>query len=871
MFSITCTTCQARLKVRDESTVGLILPCPKCGSLVQIVRPAEKAAARPTVAAAVVAPPIVKPPVPPQAPPVAKLVSEAVSPPVSEPLAPQPPTTVQISPGEIASPPFAGEVQAVAATEMAAETAVEAVWRKWLILIGSPLGGLVLMLGLMYALFSSNVPQVLPESTKAAAIADSATRKAAASDSSTEKKSAAAKTISNALDPRWLPSGTRVVLSLAASDVAGQSGVERLTAALGPCWTAAVAPAAEGLGLEFGQISRVTLAATDVQAVTNPLAASACSVIAIQLEHGVEPGRFSETGRPGNLTFRGLAVRKLDNPSWPHPFVVLPESGTVLTGPEELLHELENRSGPQFSSLAIAQLVETARPTAKLIAMIDLDAAREQKIASRAGRLFAVWPAGGRVWEDICAVPGGIGLCVDWTPGIRIDVALACADKAAAEGLDAVLATFLPAAKTAVAERIKNLPKDIQTGRVDRRWADRYEVFLQHLLAAGRTARRDLVEDVAWIRAGSDGDPVSTALAVLDAVEPAAADWHGAGLARDREKQKVILDALSEYDRREGGYPPGAAGGALLPPETRLSWLAGMLPHLEQRDLHRRLQFGYSWNSNENAPVTKQTLGAVVNPTLGASATDDGYPVTHYVGVAGIGADAGRLSRSDPKAGVFGFSRSVSPQDIPDGAADTIAILGVSGRLGPWSSGGNATVRGLSEQPYVNGPDGFGSGQPQGMLAGMADGSARFISKDIDPQVLERMVAIQDGAAGESAAAAIARPETAAKPATQTPADATPNAQTLPLDMSNRLSERLQKVEFVDVPLADVVEFVAAMTSLKIEFDDAALARKKFDINVLVTVQLAEADAKQVLETALSPHGLTCVFREGRLLITVGR
>jgi DNA-directed RNA polymerase subunit RPC12/RpoP len=40
-FSITCTTCKSRLKVRDESAIGQILACPKCGGLVMVKRPAE--------------------------------------------------------------------------------------------------------------------------------------------------------------------------------------------------------------------------------------------------------------------------------------------------------------------------------------------------------------------------------------------------------------------------------------------------------------------------------------------------------------------------------------------------------------------------------------------------------------------------------------------------------------------------------------------------------------------------------------------------------------------------------------------------------------------------------------------------------------
>ena len=40
-FSISCTTCQAKLRVRDPSVIGQILTCPKCGSMVLIEAPAH--------------------------------------------------------------------------------------------------------------------------------------------------------------------------------------------------------------------------------------------------------------------------------------------------------------------------------------------------------------------------------------------------------------------------------------------------------------------------------------------------------------------------------------------------------------------------------------------------------------------------------------------------------------------------------------------------------------------------------------------------------------------------------------------------------------------------------------------------------------
>ncbi|MEN6558657.1 MAG: hypothetical protein ABFC54_10800 [Thermoguttaceae bacterium] len=39
LFSITCTTCQARLVVRSTSAIGTILECPRCASMVQVTPP----------------------------------------------------------------------------------------------------------------------------------------------------------------------------------------------------------------------------------------------------------------------------------------------------------------------------------------------------------------------------------------------------------------------------------------------------------------------------------------------------------------------------------------------------------------------------------------------------------------------------------------------------------------------------------------------------------------------------------------------------------------------------------------------------------------------------------------------------------------
>ncbi len=826
VFSITCTTCHARLKVRDESTMGSILPCPKCGSFVEIVRTDAKPSgetpgqeAQPLQAP----PPVAAPATDDEKTLKAAAITAAavVPPPVAETLADKQP----VPPADTAG----GMPSWTSPTEL--------MWRKWLILIGSPVAGLVLMVALMSVFFPTDATtpgQKTSPATDAALTRDETVSHETASDQSHDN----AKTVRNYLKTGVLPYETRVVLSLTPAELAGQSGVQRLLSAAGPLWTAAMAPAIEGLGLDLGQIARVTLCATDARAMSEDVAAATRSVIVIELEPHVDLDALAEKGQ-------------IDSAAWGHPFEVWPRTRTIVTGPAELIREIATRSATNLASRPLSRLLESINTEANLIVLADVSATAAQRYVQRAKMLLDIWRDGRQAWQTICELPTGVGVTLRWPAGIEAHVALVCADKTDAQRLDAALATLIPAARTALAARIKRLGQEVGWGQVQPLWADRYETFLKHALSAIRPLRRDVVDDVLWLRSGWDNDPVSTALTSLDAVGPVKTDWLAAAGDCDRGNQQKILSGLDDYRRAEGSYPAGAVGGALLPPQTRLSWLASLLPYQERRDWHRRLQFGYPWNSEQNTPVTTRPLATVVNPALGASKTDDGFPVTHYVGVAGLGKDAGGLSRSDPKAGVFGFGRTVRRQDIADGASNTIAVLGVCDDLGPWSAGGHATVRGLSERPYINGPDGFGSGQPQGMLAGMADGSTRFISKDIDPRVLEQMVTTHggDGSAASTVAAA-------KRPAAMSSA------------VKARLQARIARIEFSDIPLAEVIGFVEEFTALRIAFDAPAMERLGISPGAPVTVDLSAASVAEILAAVLAPRGLECVEREGRLLIT---
>ncbi|MHC4405770.1 MAG: DUF1559 family PulG-like putative transporter, partial [Planctomycetota bacterium] len=233
-------------------------------------------------------------------------------------------------------------------------------------------------------------------------------------------------------------------------------------------------------------------------------------------------------------------------------------------------------------------------------------------------------------------------------------------------------------------------------------------------------------------------------------------------------------------------------------------------------------------------------------------------------------------------------------EDIADGASNTIAIMGVTRDVGAWASGGRPTVRALTQHPYVNGPDGFGSGQPGGMLVGMADGSVRFISNKIDPIVLKQLVTANggedvriawsppwrdpeaDGPKGKTAPdppesatggdEPVAKPEGKAHPGEIDPTD--PVVEPVEVDVTARLGDPVVKIDFPGVPLVDVVDLISRMSTLRISFDLDSMPDPGEAIRDPVTVRLSDTTVSEVLDAVLAERGHRIVVQNDHLLVT---
>ena len=228
---------------------------------------------------------------------------------------------------------------------------------------------------------------------------------------------------------------------------------------------------------------------------------------------------------------------------------------------------------------------------------------------------------------------------------------------------------------------------------------------------------------------------------LLPAIQQARA---AARRTQSKNNLKQIGLALHNYHDVHRHFPAGTHLNEDLKPEKRLSWMYEILPFLEQSFLFDQIQDEQAWDSETNAEFAEFSIQAYENPGS-VRDSDSVFGVTNYVGICGVGKDAPTLPMTDKRVGVFGYDRKLSFRNVTDGTSNTVAVSEASDKIGPWAAGGDSTLRSLTKKPYINGPDGIGGPFNGGCNMMILDGSVRFISENIDPEVMEALSTIHGG------------------------------------------------------------------------------------------------------------------------------
>lgn len=238
----------------------------------------------------------------------------------------------------------------------------------------------------------------------------------------------------------------------------------------------------------------------------------------------------------------------------------------------------------------------------------------------------------------------------------------------------------------------------------------------------------------------------------------------------------------------------GEEGGSIEIPaqsETGPGWIGLIAQTALPRE---QVNWEAGWEAPVNDRFVRRRFPPFDNPNIPQKTGDDSYPASHYVGVSGVGADAAELPRNHPRAGIFSTTHPTRFSQITDGLSHTMMIAGVESRLHAWAAPGAAGIRSFTQEPYVNGPDGFGTGQSDRMLVLMADGSVREIGPETEPLMVRRMAAMADGGRPEQSRASTAENDLGAM---------SPDASAIPAVPPVPSMSELVEQKPIEVPLAD--------------------------------------------------------------------
>jgi prepilin-type processing-associated H-X9-DG protein len=198
--------------------------------------------------------------------------------------------------------------------------------------------------------------------------------------------------------------------------------------------------------------------------------------------------------------------------------------------------------------------------------------------------------------------------------------------------------------------------------------------------------------------------------------------------------------AVHNYYAMFNYLPPGTMANPSLPLEKRFGWAFMIFPFHESENITRRCDKDKAWDAEENQFAARIRITYYRCPSVDWP-PDSIYFPTDYLGIAGVGKDAATLPKDDPKAGIFGYDRKITFNDIKDGTYLTVMVVETAWPRGSWTAGGPDTVRGLDpeDSPYMGSKGPFGGNHSGGTNVLFVDGSVHFLKTPFDPPTFEAL------------------------------------------------------------------------------------------------------------------------------------
>lgn len=174
-------------------------------------------------------------------------------------------------------------------------------------------------------------------------------------------------------------------------------------------------------------------------------------------------------------------------------------------------------------------------------------------------------------------------------------------------------------------------------------------------------------------------------------------------------------------------FPP-----AVLKPQS-MSWRIALLPHLDEEDIAALYDFHEPWNSVSNLRLQQKKINDYSCPARPKQSDSRGNFYTSYVVPTGDGT-------------IFNNPIGTTFSMIKDGTSNTLLAVEACGTEIIWTE--PRDVDSIVNQVSINGP-GATKGESGSMISSwhhggahvvLADGSARFLQKDIDSSILRSLL-----------------------------------------------------------------------------------------------------------------------------------
>tara|TARA_R100000789_G_scaffold81517_1_gene76776 strand:- start:353 stop:1102 length:750 start_codon:yes stop_codon:yes gene_type:complete len=182
------------------------------------------------------------------------------------------------------------------------------------------------------------------------------------------------------------------------------------------------------------------------------------------------------------------------------------------------------------------------------------------------------------------------------------------------------------------------------------------------------------------------------------------------------------------YDDHKMFPSPKGDFGNELPP---YSWRIALLPYVEESQLFDRYNFSEEWNGPSNASMNSIQLTLFLCPENPLRTGDHPRTETDYVGI--IGDET-----------IFSDGHPTKFHDISDGTSNTLMFGELLNSDIHWMEPRDLDFNAISKR-INSGGVGISSDHEGGANVAFVDGMVRFLSEDIEPNVLRALMTKSGG------------------------------------------------------------------------------------------------------------------------------